>query len=132
MGVVVPGTYLGLQVTHRVENVITSLSSPGHPRSEPEDSCCLVAQSCPTLWDSVDYSPTGSSVHGPSQARILEWVAMPSSRGSSQPRDRTQVSCIAGRFLTPEATREARASGCWRLKQCFWCRMTEAAPCCHI
>ena len=38
MGVVVPGTCLGLQVTHRGENVITSLSSPGHPRSEPEDS----------------------------------------------------------------------------------------------
>ena len=41
------------------------------------------------------------------QARILEWVAMPSSRGSSSPRDRTQVSCIAGRFFTVWATREA-------------------------
>ena len=48
---------------------------------------CPVAQSCPTLCDPVDYCPPGSSVHGILQARILEWVAMPSSRGSSQPRD---------------------------------------------
>ena len=42
---------------------------------------CLVTQSCPTLWDHVDYSPPGSSVHGILHARTLEWVAMPSSRG---------------------------------------------------
>ena len=47
-------------------------------------------------------SPPGPSVHGTLQARILEWVAMPSSRGFSQPRDQTQVSCIAGRFFTTE------------------------------
>ena len=47
------------------------------------------------LVDPVDCSPPGSSVHGILQARILEWVAMPSSRRSSQPRDRTQVSCIS-------------------------------------
>ena len=46
------------------------------------------------------------TVHGIVQARILEWVAIPFSRGSSQPRDRTQVSCIAGRFFTSWATRE--------------------------
>ena len=51
----------------------------------------------------MGYSPSGSSVHGISQARILGWVAMSSSRGSSPPRDRTQVSCIAGRFFTREA-----------------------------
>ena len=61
---------------------------------------CLVAQSCPTLHDILNCSPLGSSVHGILQARILEWVARPSSRGSSQPRDRTQVSSIAGRFFT--------------------------------
>ena len=61
---------------------------------------CLVAQLCPTLCDPMDYSPPGSSVRGILQARILEWVAMPSSRGSSRPRDGTQVSCIAGRFFT--------------------------------
>ena len=61
---------------------------------------CLVIQSCPTLCDPVDCSPPGSSVHGTLQARIQEWVAMPSYRGSSQPRDQTQVSFIAGRFFT--------------------------------
>ena len=49
---------------------------------------------------SMDYSPPGSSVHGILQARILEWIAISFSRGSSSPRDWTQVSCIAGRFFT--------------------------------
>ena len=71
-------------------------------------SCCvLVAQSCPTLCDPMDYSPPGSSLPGMLQARILGWVAMPSSRRSSQSRDQTQVSCIAARFFTIWATREA-------------------------
>ena len=52
--------------------------------------------------DSRDCSPPGSSVQGVLQARILEWVAMPSSRGSSWPRDRTWVSCIAGDSLPSE------------------------------
>ena len=56
-------------------------------------------QSCPTLCNPVDFSPPGSSVHGILQARILEWVAMPSSRGSSRPRGPTRVSCIAGGFF---------------------------------
>ena len=80
---------------------------------------------CPTLSHSVVsdslrphglYSSPGSSVHGILQARILEWVAMPSSRGSSQPRDQTQVSRIAGGFFTIWATK-------WKLlrdlKYCF-------------
>ena len=58
----------------------------------------LVTQSCLTLCDPMDCSPPGSSVHGILQARILECIAIPFSRGSSQPRDRTQVSCIAGRL----------------------------------
>ena len=57
-------------------------------------------QSCPTLCNPMDCSLPGSSVHGILQARIVEWVAMPSSQGCSQPRDRTQVSCIASRFFT--------------------------------
>ena len=57
--------------------------------------CVLVA-----LCDPLDCSPPGSSIHGIPQARILEWVAIPFSRGSSLPGDRTQVSCIAGRFFT--------------------------------
>ena len=48
--------------------------------------------SCPSLCDPVDHSPPGSSVHGIFQAGILEWVAIPSSRGSSRPRDRTHIS----------------------------------------
>ena len=54
-----------------------------------------VAQSGLTLCNPMDYT-----VHGILQARILEWVAFPFSRGSSQPRDQTQVSCVAGRFFT--------------------------------
>ena len=61
-----------------------------------------VTQSCPTLRDLMDYSLPGSSVHGISQARIPEWVAIPSSRGSSPPRDQTRISCIVGRFFTAE------------------------------
>ena len=52
----------------------------------------------------MDYNSPGSSVHGIIQARVLEWVAIPFSRGSSQPRDRTRVSCIAGKFFTLWAT----------------------------
>ena len=62
-----------------------------------------VAQSCLTLCDPMDYT-----VHRILQARILEWVAFPFSRGSSQPRDQTQVSCIAGGFSTSWATKEAQ------------------------
>ena len=60
----------------------------------------LVAQSYPALCNPMDYSLPGSSVHSIFQARILEWVAIPFSRASSRPRDLTQVSYIAGRFLT--------------------------------
>ena len=59
-----------------------------------------VAQSCLTLFYPVDCSPPGSSVHGILQAIKMEWVATPFSRGSSQARDRTQISCIAGGFFT--------------------------------
>ena len=62
----------------------------------------LFAQSCPTLCDPIDCSPPGSSVHGTLQARILEWIATPSSRGPSRPKDRTcisYVSCIGRQVL---------------------------------
>ena len=55
----------------------------------------------------MDYSVPDSSVHGISQARILEWVAMPLSRGSSQPRDQTCISSLARGFFIPSATRKA-------------------------
>ena len=61
-----------------------------------------------SLCDPMDCSPSGSSVHGTLQARILEWVALPFYKGSSRPRDWTQVSRIADRFFTVWATREAQ------------------------
>ena len=68
----------------------------------------LFAQSCPTLWDLIDCSLSGSSVHGIFQARILMWVAISFSSGSSQPRDRTLVSRIVGR--------------------CFYCLSHQGSP----
>ena len=62
----------------------------------------LAAQSCPTLYNPMDCSPPGSSVHEIFQARILEWVAVSFSRGSSQPKDQTWVSCTAGSSLLTE------------------------------
>ena len=64
-------------------------------------------QSCPTLCDPMDCSLPGSSLHGILQARVLEWVAISFSRGSSRPRDWTQVSHIPGRCFNLWATREA-------------------------
>ena len=78
-------------------------------------SCCFsrveerrkkVVQSCPTLCDPMDCSLLGSSIHGIFQARILEWVAVSFSRGSSRPRDWTRVSRIVGRRFTIWATKE--------------------------
>ena len=57
--------------------------------------CAKLLQSCPTLCDPMDCSPPGSCVHGILQAKILKWVAIPSSRGSSQSRDSTQVSYVS-------------------------------------
>ena len=83
-----------------------------------------VAQSCPTLCHPMDYT-----VHGILQARILEWGAFPFSGGSSQPRDRTQVSRTAGGFFTSWATREALSivvspslinSICKVVTFCYW------------
>ena len=84
-----------------------SVRTPGHWQS-----CRL----CVALWllyrfsficfgdgiDPMDYNLPASSVHGISQARILEWVAIFFSRGSSQPRNRTYISCLAGGFFTTE------------------------------
>ena len=67
-----------------------------------------VIHSCPTLCDPVDCSPPGSSVHGILQARVLEWVAISFSRGSSRPRNWTWVSRIEGRRFALWATREAQ------------------------
>ena len=79
-----------------------------YTRTLQVSTACLVAQPCPSPCDPMDCSLPDSSVHKILQARILEWVAIPFSRGSSPARDRTQVSCISGRFLTSWATREAK------------------------
>ena len=71
--------------------------------------CAKLVQSCPTLCDPMECNPPGSSVHGILQARIMDWIAMPSFRGSSPPRDQTQVSmspALAGRFFTISMTWE--------------------------
>ena len=65
-------------------------------------SCYFVAKSYLTLCNLMDCSSSDSSVHGISQARILEWVVISFSRGSSQLRDQTQISCLAGRFFITE------------------------------
>ena len=77
----------------------------------------LVAQSCLTLCDPMDCSLPGSSARGILQARILERVAMHSSRGSSHPGDQIRVSYFAGRFFTFGATREATKKRTVREKQ---------------
>ena len=69
-------------------------------------ACCLVTQMYLTLCDLMDCSPPGSSVHGILQATILEWVAMSFSRGSSWPRNCTQISCNDRQILDHWVTRE--------------------------
>ena len=91
--------------------IINTYESQGSPENRTNRICIwkvkvLVTQSFPTLFDPRDWSLPGSSVHGILQARILEWVAIPFSRGSSLPRDWTQVSCNAGRLFTVWTTRE--------------------------
>ena len=81
---------------------------------------CAHTQSCLTLCDPAGYSLRGSSVHGIFQARILKWVAISFSRGSSRPRDWacvSSISCIAGRFFTVWTTRETLSS--------LWCKSNE-------
>ena len=89
----VPGTVLYLCISFNLHNIIRG--------------CCLVAKSCPTLQTPWTVARQASSVHGIFQATILERVAMPSSRGSSRPRDRTQVSCIVRWIFYHRATSEA-------------------------
>ena len=80
----------------------------------------LIAKLCPTLWDPMDCSLPGSSLHGILQARILEWVAISFSRGSSQPRESTGASCIASGFFTDWAITEARILGLLLFKSLFF------------
>ena len=92
---------------YRNENWVPKNKSWWTPHSFLSEWVGEVAQSCLTLCDPMDCSLPGSSLHGILQARIQEWVAISFSRGSSRPRDRTQVSCIPGRCFNLWATREA-------------------------
>ena len=90
-----------------------------------------VAQLCLTLYDPMDCSPPGSSVHGIFQARVLEWVAIAFSRASSRPRDWTRVSPIVGRRFTVWATREAQSRSCCLIRThllfccfCLWASLS--------
>ena len=96
----IPG--LQLQGKIREKKVLGRLRSEINPCTHLGGG--LVSQLCPTLATPWSCSPPGSSVHGISEARILEWVATSSSRGSSWPRYQTRVSCIAGGFFTYWAT----------------------------
>ena len=77
----------------------------------PLPSSCLVAQLCLTVFDPLDCSLPGSSVPGILKARTLEWAFISFSRGSSQPRDRTCVSCIGRQILYHSATSETPKIG---------------------
>ena len=107
-------TQLALGMGKAVGSRSTSISS----------TCCgcikvkvLVAQLCLTFCDPMNCSPPGSSVHGILQARILEWVAIPFSRESFGPRDRTPISCIAIRFFTiaPSEHRDLLSHQMWMM-----------------
>ena len=90
--------------------------------------CVLLPRLCPTLCDPMDCSPPGSSVLEIPQARILEWVAMPSSRGSSRAMYRTRVSCIASRFFTFWDTREVYRCINWGLGDVCELESTHYSP----
>ena len=84
----------------RVEKLAQRLCAGRRRDRDQKGEVSEVAQSCPTLCDPMDCSLPGSLVHGILQARILKWVSISFSRGSSRPSDRTQVSCIVGRCFT--------------------------------
>ena len=97
-------------VAKMISPLTTSL--PYSPHWNCYATLCSDAQSCLSLCDPLDCSLPGSSLHGIFQARILEWVAISFSKGSSPPRDQTWVFCVAGGFFTNWAIREAH----WNLR----------------
>ena len=90
---------------------------------------CLVIQSCPTPCDSMDCSPPDFSVHGDSPGKNTWMVSLPPFRGSSQPRDWTQVSHITGRFFTIWATRESLSLQMTKFHSLLW---LSNIPCVYI
>ena len=105
------GSHLGREMTHLGPLRRPSMCFKHHSLVFQSSSLLQCAQSCLTLCDPTDYSLPGSSVHGIFQARMLGWVAISFSRGSSRPGDRTHVFCfswIAGGFFTTGITWEVR------------------------
>ena len=113
---------------HEISKIISWMSVPKNLqpityfKTIKNESESEVTQLCLTVCDPIDGRLPGFSVHGIFQARVLEWVAVSFSRGSSQPRDWTQVSCIAGRCFTIWATREAPCSSVYGI---LWARILE-------
>ena len=96
--------------TRRAEQGTRGPHAQGWPKRHGHARTCVTCVGHSVVYISLwphGLQPTRLLAHGILQARILEWVAIPFSRGSSRPRDQTQVSCIAGRFFTDWATREA-------------------------
>ena len=96
------------------------LNSP--PKLPSRLSHFAVVYALSLIWlfcNPMNCSLPGSSVHGISQARILEWVALSFSRGSSRPRDRTHISCLAGGFFTPETPDIEQGSLCYTVYPCW-------------
>ena len=103
--------WFDLPVVHRTLKKESSPASQFESINSSGFRCCEVKWSCSSclaLCDPMDYSLAGSSIHGIFQARVLEWVAISFSRGSSWPRDGTQVSHIVDRCFTVWATSEVR------------------------
>ena len=103
-----------LRLFSKLTNEFKMLNCHEFKNPQPLVTRVKVAKLCLTLWTPWTVACQTPSVLGILQARILEWVAFPFSRGSSQPRDRTQVSHIAGRFSTIWATRDAKLL--WKVK----------------
>ena len=85
-----------------------------------EKNCSLVTKSCPTLCDPMDCNLPVSSVHGISQARILEQIAIFFSRGSSQPKDQTHIFCIGNGFFITEPPGERKTEEMTLMGKTIW------------
>ena len=114
-------------IKYRAEVITGKISAPYLEVSclSSDCCCCLVTKSCPTLLQPMHYSPPDSCVHGISKARILEWVAISSSRESSWPRDWTHVSGICSWVLYHCATRDVLSSGYYNKYPIDWVAMTD-------
>ena len=106
-----------INLEYSLKGLVLKLQSFGHRMWKWSES--EVALPCLTLWDPVDCSLPGSSIHGIFQARILEWDAISFSRRSSRPRDQTQVSCMVDKRSTIWATREVFT---WCEELTYWKR----------